>query len=58
MSEKASWLIAATVGSTMIARTITAGAMPGPESEVENSGNQPKVSCRKSATGRSAGITT
>ena len=58
MRVKASWLIAATVGSTMIASTITAGAMDGPENDVENIGSQPEVSFRNVASGRSAGITT
>ena len=37
---------------------LTAGAMPGPASEVEKSGMKPKWPCRNSATGLSAGITT
>ena len=46
------------VGNTMTASTIAAGSMPGPESEVLNSGIHDRCSCNQFAVGRILGITT
>src|SRR5262249_4350628 len=58
MRRKASCETAATVGSTMIARTSDAGARPGPLSVVLKNGIHPSFALNQSATGRIAGTTT